>query len=280
MHCTGWNECGKSIKPYLSLADIEVHLRQACQPLQLPLGIRIHHSHDITRLPSGGQSCRLCGAVVRRNTKRLQVPCRKLAVANRHGQVLGRKKNIWHLNRWKIKCKDSQQLTPKPARLSFLSCGESTRNARERWLVLLQSFMPRICPRYPPQSSPSSSMFNRCKFFQYLFPSGFEHRHFCIHAFDLHWCVYLHLFWSIWIYPNRFPSPGWRGTFCLKEDGNPSGVSSLQSGQLLGFLVGVLRLRTKSPVSICKDEDLNAILAISCTICLLRLISLMSAKFK
>ena len=69
-------QCGKSIKPYLSLADIEVHLRQACQPLQLPLGIRIHHSHDITRLPSGGQSCRLCGAVVRRNTKRLQVPCR------------------------------------------------------------------------------------------------------------------------------------------------------------------------------------------------------------
>ena len=70
------------------------HLRQACQPLQLPLGIRIHHSHDITRLPSGGQSCRLCGAVVRRNTKRLQVPCRKLAVANRHGQVLGGKKHL------------------------------------------------------------------------------------------------------------------------------------------------------------------------------------------
>ena len=69
-----------------------MHLRQACQPLQLPLGIRIHHSHDITRQPSGGQSCRLCGAVVRRNTKRLQVPCRKLAVANRHGQVLGGKK--------------------------------------------------------------------------------------------------------------------------------------------------------------------------------------------
>ena len=68
--------------------------RQACQPLQLPLGIRIHHSHDITRLPSGGQSCRLCGAVVRRNTKRLQVPCRKLAVANRHGQVLGGKKHL------------------------------------------------------------------------------------------------------------------------------------------------------------------------------------------
>ena len=86
-------QCGKSIKPYLSLADIEVHLRQACQPLQLPLGIRIHHSHDITRQPSGGQSCKLCGAVVRRNTKRLQVPCRKLAVANRHGQVLGGKKN-------------------------------------------------------------------------------------------------------------------------------------------------------------------------------------------
>ena len=91
-------QCGKSIKPYLSLADIEVHLRQACQPLQLPLGIRIHHSHDITRLPSGGQSCRLCGAVVRRNTKRLQVPCRKLAVANRHGQVLGgKKKGSWEI---------------------------------------------------------------------------------------------------------------------------------------------------------------------------------------
>ena len=35
------------IKPYLSLADIEVHLRQASQPLQLPLGIRMHHSHDV-----------------------------------------------------------------------------------------------------------------------------------------------------------------------------------------------------------------------------------------
>ena len=69
--------CGKSIKPYLSLADIEVHLRQACQSLQVPLGIRIHHSHDITAIPGQtGQSCRLCGAVVRRNAKRLMVPCR------------------------------------------------------------------------------------------------------------------------------------------------------------------------------------------------------------
>ena len=50
--------------------------------------------HFVLRLPSGGQSCRLCGAVVRRNTKRLQVPCRKLAVANRHGQVLGEKKKM------------------------------------------------------------------------------------------------------------------------------------------------------------------------------------------
>ena len=69
--------CGKSIKPYLSLADIEVHLRQACQSLQVPLGIRIHHSHDITAIPGQtGQSCRLCGAVVRKNAKRLMVPCR------------------------------------------------------------------------------------------------------------------------------------------------------------------------------------------------------------
>ena len=43
------------------------------------------------------RSCRLCGAVVRRNTKRLQVPCRKLAVANRHGQVLGGKKKSGEL---------------------------------------------------------------------------------------------------------------------------------------------------------------------------------------
>ena len=49
-------------------------------------------------IPSGGQSCRLCGAVVRRNTKRLQVPCRKLAVANRHGQVLGGKKKVAQIN--------------------------------------------------------------------------------------------------------------------------------------------------------------------------------------
>ena len=56
--------CGQSIKPYLSLADIEVHLRQACQPLQVPLGIRMHHSHDITAIPGHtGQSCRLCRAL-------------------------------------------------------------------------------------------------------------------------------------------------------------------------------------------------------------------------
>ena len=32
--------------------------------------------------------CRLCGAVVRKNAKQLMVPCRWLAAAIRHGQVL------------------------------------------------------------------------------------------------------------------------------------------------------------------------------------------------
>ena len=37
----------------------------------------IHHSHDIAAIPGQtGQSCRLCGAVVRKNAKRLMVPCR------------------------------------------------------------------------------------------------------------------------------------------------------------------------------------------------------------
>ena len=39
----------------------------------------------------------MLSAIVIFITKRLQVPCRKLAVANRHGQVLGGKKNhIYH----------------------------------------------------------------------------------------------------------------------------------------------------------------------------------------
>ena len=57
------------------------------------------HAVDPLNLPTcpnqTGQSCRLCGAVVRRNTKRLMVPwylVGRLTVANRHGQVLRGKK--------------------------------------------------------------------------------------------------------------------------------------------------------------------------------------------
>ena len=68
--------CGKSIKT-LPVPSRHRSASKASRSLQVPLGIRIHHSHDIAAIPGQtGQSCRLCGAVVRKNAKRLTVPWR------------------------------------------------------------------------------------------------------------------------------------------------------------------------------------------------------------